>query len=106
MDGIMHVPAQFRLAILPSGVTVYLQTMRILLQHARTLLYFKGLGAWTSSPYEALDFLHSQRAIDFARRHGLVGVQIAVKFVECESGEVVPLPPLVPAHAFARQTFL
>ena len=80
--------------------------MRILLQHARTLLYFKGLGAWTSSPVEALDFQHSQRAIDFARRHGLVGVQIAVKFSDGETDELVPLPPLVPAHAVARQSFL
>ena len=82
------------------------RTMRILLQHARTLLYFKGLGAWTSSAFEALDFQHSQRAIDFARRHGLVGVQIAMEFGEVESGEVVPLPPLVSAYSVGRQTYL
>ena len=72
--------------------------MRILLQHARTLLYFKGLGAWTSSPFEALDFQHSQRAIDFARRHGIVGVRIAVEFMDGESADVVPLPPSVSAY--------
>ena len=54
--------------------------MRILLQHARTRLYFKGPGNWTANPYDAMDFQHSQRAIDFARQHGLAGVQIAVKF--------------------------
>ena len=80
--------------------------MRILLQHARTRLYFKGLGDWTANPYDAFDFQHSQRAIDFARQHSLSGVQIAVKFIDCESDEVVPLPPLVPAHMIARQAFL
>ncbi len=67
--------------------------MKILLQHSRTRLYLRGPGDWTANPAEALDFQHSQKAIDFARQHGLSGVQIAVKFTDCESDEVVPLPP-------------
>jgi aryl-alcohol dehydrogenase-like predicted oxidoreductase len=66
--------------------------MRILLQHARTQLFLRGLGDWTANPYEALDFQHSQRAIDFAQAHGLTGVQIAVKFIDSEIAEVFPLP--------------
>jgi len=27
--------------------------MKILLQHARTQLYFRGLGDWTANPFEA-----------------------------------------------------
>ena len=70
--------------------------MRILLQHVRTQLYFKGLGNWTANPYDAFDFQHSQKAIDFARDHSLAGVQIAVRFSDCDFDEVAPLPPLSP----------
>ncbi|NOS68538.1 MAG: hypothetical protein HOP33_01230 [Verrucomicrobia bacterium] len=66
--------------------------MKILLQHARTQLYLRGLGNWTANAYEALDFQHSQRAIDFAREHALTGVQIAVKFVDSQFDEVFALP--------------
>jgi hypothetical protein len=69
--------------------------MRILLQHCRTQLYLRGLGDWTANPYEAFDFQHSQKAIDFARSHKLSGVQIAVKFIDSDCDEVAPLPPLV-----------
>ncbi len=68
--------------------------MKILIQHSRTGLYFRSLGDWTANAHEALDFQHSQRAIDFARQHGLSGVQIAVKFGDNEIDEIVPLPPL------------
>jgi hypothetical protein len=71
--------------------------MRILLQHTRTQLYLRGLGDWTANPYDAFDFQHSQKAITFARDHGLVGVQIAVKFVDSEFDEIAPIPPLTPA---------
>lgn len=66
--------------------------MKILLQHVRTQLYVRSLGNWTASPLEAHDFQHSQRAIDFARDHGLTAVQIAVKFVDPQFDEVFPLP--------------
>lgn len=66
--------------------------MKILLQHVRTQLYVRSLGNWTASPLEAYDFQHSQRAIDFARDHGLTAVQIAVKFVDAQFDEVFPLP--------------
>ena len=69
--------------------------MRILLQHTRTQLYLRGLGDWTANVYEAFDFQHSQKAIDFAREHSLSGVQIAVRFVDTEFDEVAPLPPIV-----------
>jgi hypothetical protein len=66
--------------------------MKILLQHVRTQLFVRSLGNWTSNPLEAYDFQHSQRAIDFARDHGLTAVQIAVKFVDAQFDEVFPLP--------------
>ncbi len=70
--------------------------MKILLQHVRTQLYLRSLGNWTGNAYEALDFQHSQRAIDFAREHSLNGVQIAVKFIDSQFDEVFPLPePMV-----------
>jgi hypothetical protein len=67
--------------------------MKILLQHARTQLYFRGLGDWTANPFEAFDFEHSQKAIDFAREHHIAGVQIAVKFIDSQFDEIFPLPP-------------
>jgi len=66
--------------------------MKILLQHARTQLYLRSLGNWTANPLEGYDFQHSQRAIDFAREHGINGVQIAVKFLDSHYDEVFPLP--------------
>ena len=71
----------------PVRVTV----MKILLQHSRTQLYVRSLGNWTANPHEAYDFQHSQRAIDFARDHGLTAVQIAVKFIDSEFDEVFPI---------------
>ena len=68
--------------------------MRILLQHARTGLYLRSLGNWSSNPFEAVDFQHSQRAIDFARAHQLTGVQIAVRFLDSDYDEVAPLPAI------------
>ena len=72
-------------------------SMKILLQHARTRLYFRGLGDWTANPHEAFDFQHSGRAADFARQNGLNGVQIAVKFFDSQFDEVFPLPAMVTA---------
>ena len=66
--------------------------MKILLQHARTQLFFRALGDWTANPYEAFDFEHSQKAIEFAHQHRLSGVQIAVKFIDSQLVEVFPVP--------------
>jgi hypothetical protein len=77
--------------------------MKILLQHSRTRLYFRGLGDWTANHHEAFDFQHSQRAIDFARQHHLAGVQIAVKFIDSQFDEIFPLPLSLPAMAQQAQ---
>ena len=76
--------------------------MRILLQHARTGLYLRGLGDWTPNPYEAFDFQHSQKAIDFACEHCITGVQIAVKFIDSQFDEIFPLPAIAPAFPQAQ----
>ena len=70
--------------------------MKILLQHARTQLYFRGLGDWTANPFEAFDFQHSQKTIDFAQEHRIAGVQIAVKFIDRQFDEIFPLPAMSP----------
>lgn len=69
--------------------------MKILLQHSRTQLYLRRLGNWTANHYEALDFQHSQRAIDFVRYHKIAGVRIVVKFLDPQFDEVVELPALL-----------
>jgi len=72
--------------------------MRILLQHVRTQLFLKSLGNWTANPYEAFDFEHSQRAIEFADKNQLQGVQILVKFIDSQFDEAVPLPVHAPTQ--------
>jgi len=68
--------------------------MKILLQHARTQLYFRGLGDWTANAFDAFDFQHSQKAIAFAQEHNIPGVQIAVKFIDSQFDEIFPLPAM------------
>jgi hypothetical protein len=76
--------------------------MKILLQHARTQLYFRGLGDWTANPFEAFDFQHSKRATDFAHQNGLSGVQIAVRFFDSPSEEVFPLAAAYATESLAQ----
>jgi len=77
--------------------------MRILLQHARTGLYLQGLGKWTANPYDAFDFQHSQKAIDFACKHGIIGVQIAIRSVDSDCDEVLPLPAVASNSGVRRR---
>jgi hypothetical protein len=70
--------------------------MRILLQHIELQLYLRSPGNWTTNPFKAFDFQHSQCAIDFAREAALTGVQIVVKFDDSQYDEVFPLPSLMP----------
>jgi hypothetical protein len=76
--------------------------MKILLQHIRTQLFIKGVGTWTANAYEAYDFEHSQRAIEFARQHNLQGVQILVKFSDSKFDEAVPIAASLVAHPHAH----
>jgi hypothetical protein len=54
--------------------------MKIFLQDKRTQLYLMGLGQWTKTSAEAIDFTNSDQAIEFALRHGLSGTQVVLKF--------------------------
>jgi hypothetical protein len=91
------------LGLVESGIKpgLRLVTMKIVLQHIRTQLYLRSLGNWTANPLEAHDFQHSQRAIDFAREHGLNGIQIAVKFIDSQFDEVFPMPAVAAMSAKA-----
>ena len=71
--------------------------MKILVQHIRSQLYLHSVGNWTMDPLDAFDFEHSQCAIDFARKHALTDVQIAIKFADSQYDEVFPLASLSPA---------
>ena len=67
--------------------------MKILLQHTRTLQYFRTVEGWTRSETEARNFQHSQHAIDFAYEHNLTDVYITVKFPGSEADDfAAPLP--------------
>ncbi len=75
--------------------------MKIVLQHAKTELYLKGQGTWTSNVSEALDFGSSKRAIKYLKQNELPGVQVLVAFVEppCIDSVALQLPP--PSHPAA-----
>jgi hypothetical protein len=53
---------------------------KILLQDATTHNFLRGVGAWTSSIDEALDFAEVPRALDYALSHELGSIRVVVKF--------------------------
>ncbi len=55
-------------------------TMRILLQHRETGLYFKDPEGWTPNPTDATDFISSTKAIDYCAANKISGVQLVLKF--------------------------
>ena len=69
--------------------------MKILLQDRQTLLYLRTVDTWTRDASDAHNFLHSQRAIDFAHEHLLSDVYVTVKFIGGDPEVAVPLPPPV-----------
>ena len=71
--------------------------MKIVLQHNRTLQYLRADKSWAKTHTEARTFLHSQRAIDFAREHNLCDVYVTVKFLGGEPDVSVPVPGVFPA---------
>jgi hypothetical protein len=54
--------------------------MKIFLQDQRTQLYWMGLGQWTKTSAEAVDFMNSDKAIEFALRNDLSSTQVVLKF--------------------------
>ena len=66
--------------------------MRILLQNARTKLYFSLPATWIDKPALAYDFRHSARALDFARANQLKEVQLVVRFEDSQWDNIVPVP--------------
>jgi hypothetical protein len=79
--------------------------VKIVLQHVKTGLYLQGPGTWTKSLDEALDFGHSQRAIDYATTYRLSGVQMVVVFVDpdCVESISVAIPATHQAQAASRE---
>jgi len=56
--------------------------MSIVLQHLRSGLYYHGPGSWMRELRGAVDFDHSQRAMDFALQTRLTGVAVVVAFID------------------------
>jgi len=75
--------------------------MKILLQHRLTLLYVRTVDTWTKDEAEAHNFLHSQKAIDFAHEHNLEHVYVTVKFLGGDPAVLAPVPDR-PAHYSAQ----
>lgn len=66
--------------------------MKILLQDRQTLHYLRTVNSWTKHPSEAHNFLHSQKAIDFAHEHKMENVYVTVAFLGGEPEVAIPLP--------------
>jgi hypothetical protein len=80
-----------------------LKVMKILLQHSQTLRYLRTVNTWTKDDSDAHDFLHSQKAIDFAHEHDLTDVYVTVKFLGGEREVAAPIPDKsLYAHPRAR----
>jgi hypothetical protein len=78
--------------------------MKILLQHRQTLQYVRTVDSWTKDATDAYNFMHSQKAIDFAHEHDLTDVYVAVKFLGGEP-DVVALLPDNPQNSANRARF-
>ena len=66
--------------------------MKILLQNMQSLRYLRTVETWTKDDSDAHNFLHSQRAIDFAHEHNLKDVYVTVKFLGKDPEVAIPLP--------------
>jgi len=76
--------------------------MKILLQHRGSLHYLRTVDSWTRDHAEAHNFLHSQKAIDFAHEYGLDDVYVTVKFLGGDPEVAVPLAAIPTARSQAR----
>ncbi len=68
-----------------------LHTMRTLLRHTGTGLYFQGLDKWTSDPDRAYDFRFIDRAVEFVDTWTLTEVELAFAFDDPQTITTVPL---------------
>jgi len=75
--------------------------MKFLLQDIRTALFFRNLDAWTTSPEEAFNFKSSERAVNYAYEHHLIGVQIVMIFPASGHVETIPFPKQL--HPFEQE---
>lgn len=80
--------------------------MKILVQSSQTMQWFRRTDMWTENVGEAFDFQHSQRALDFIRKHNLHFVQLVVSFPDPNSDVTVRLPftevQAAPQHEMAE----
>ncbi len=60
-------------------------TMRTLLRHTKTGLFFQGQDKWTDNPSRAYDFRFIDRARAYAAVWGLTEVEIAFAFEDSQS---------------------
>lgn len=65
--------------------------MKALLRHARSGQYFQALGEWTPDREEAYDFGLIARALKFAHRSGIHGLELVLSFEEPERASAIPM---------------
>jgi hypothetical protein len=77
--------------------------MRILLQQLQTKRYFCRPELWSSRAEAAFDFGHSQKALEYIRKHQLNDVQLVVRFDDPRWDEVFPMPVLIATLNSSKQ---
>lgn len=65
------------------------ENRHLLLQHARTRLYYVRNSDWTSDPAQARDFVTTQAAVLYSRARGLSDAQLVVHFHRPELHDLV-----------------
>ncbi len=65
------------------------ENRHLLLQHARTRLYYVRNSDWTSDPAQARDFVTTHAAVLYSRTHGLSDAQLVVHFHRPELHDLV-----------------
>ena len=76
-------------------------SMKTLLRHTRTGLYFQGPDHWTKYPEEGLDFRFIDRALHYVKLWEFKEVELAFAFESAETVTLVPLNKWAIASAAA-----
>lgn len=78
------------LGCLQIGVRLFINWMKIVLQHKATRFYLAKDDKWTANIVDARDFGTSLKALDFARRADLRQIHIVLKFPDPKYDIILP----------------
>lgn len=77
--------------------------MKVLIQNPLTLSYFANDTKWTSDPDEAADFRDSRNAVRYCAQHGMLDLEIVLKFPDDRYDVHMPAWAAAPQHTPAHR---